>query len=262
MATSDDDWYSSGEVRQLVLDYYVVLDSVLRDKPQVRRLLACCRHCGIPFIMDPRNAGREDLGCPFGCADLHRRRRSTERSVLYNRSARGKLKRYQREEERRLAEERSAAEASQAAEVDPAATVEVAHAVVSRSAEPLPEDRRADPPCPSPEPSPPATHQAASSAEAAAGDPVPRSSEDCGGPSHREWRPSPGSLPAEPVQLEFAPGIVAYVRVVISLLEGRNVQRTEILEMLARTRRQHSFAREKRIDYVLRRLAEEPEKPP
>jgi len=49
---------------------------------------------------------------------------------------------------------------------------------------------------------------------------------------------------------------------VISLLEGRPVHRVEILEMLARTRRQHSFAREKRIDYVLRRLMEEPEKPP
>ena len=70
------------------------------------------------------------------------------------------------------------------------------------------------------------------------------------------------SPPAEPGQLQFTPEIVAYVRVVISLLEGRPVHRIEILEMLARTKRQHSFAREKRIDYVLRRLREEPEKPP
>jgi hypothetical protein len=49
---------------------------------------------------------------------------------------------------------------------------------------------------------------------------------------------------------------------VISLLEGRTVHREEILEMLARTKRQHSLVREKRIDYVLRRLREEPEHPP
>jgi hypothetical protein len=54
---------------------------------------------------------------------------------------------------------------------------------------------------------------------------------------------------------------VTYIRVVISLLEERRVQQEEILEMLARTKRQHSFARERRIDYVLRRLREEPEKP-
>ena len=162
-----------------MLDYYFVLRSVLRNKPAVRRLLARCRHCGIFFIADPRNAGRKDLGCPFGCADAHRSRRSTKRSVAYNRSPIGKLKRHQRGEERRLAVDRSAAE----------------------------------------------------------------------------------RVAAKP-QSEFALGIVTYIRMVISLLEGRPVHRVEILEMLARTRRQHSFAREKRIDYVLRRLMEEPEKPP
>jgi hypothetical protein len=55
---------------------------------------------------------------------------------------------------------------------------------------------------------------------------------------------------------------VSYIRVVISLLEGRRIDREEILEMLARAKRQRSFAREKRIDYVLRQLREETEKPP
>ncbi len=249
-------------MRRLVLDYYVVLRSVLRDKPEVRGLLSRCRHCGIFFIADPCNAGREDLGCPFGCADLHRRLRSSERSTRYNGSPVGKLKRHQREEERRLAADRSAAEASQTAEVHPAAMVEAAYDAVLLSAEPLSRDRRIDHPCPSAEVSALATDQAASSAEAGACCPVSRSSEDCGGPSPRGRGPSTDSQPAEPEQPEFAPGIVAYVRVVISLLEGRNVHRVEILEMLARTRRQHGFAREKRIDYVLRRLREEPEKPP
>jgi len=252
-------------VHQLVLDYYVVLDSVLRDKPQVYRLLAWCRHCGIPFITDPCNAGRRDLGCPFGCADLYRSRSSNKRSVTYNRSPVGKLKRHQREEERKLAAERkAAAEASQVTEVHPATTVEAAHDVGSRGVEPLPRDRRVDQPCPSPEAPSPATDRTALSAETASCGPVSCSAEDRVDPSPREPGPGAGAyaVPAGPERVEFDPGIVSYIRVVISLLEGRQVYREEILEMLARTRRQRSFAREKRVDYVLRRLAEEPEKPP
>jgi hypothetical protein len=249
-------------VRQLVLDYYVVLDSILRDKPQVRKLLAWCRHCGIPFIAEPCNVGREDLGCPFGCADLHRRRESNKRSVRYNGSPKGKLKRYQREEERGFAAKRSAAEVSKAREMPHAATVEETQDAASRSVDPHPRDRRAAHPCPSPEVPPPATDQAAPIAEATPGGPISRSIEECGAPSPIERGPSVGSPPGESDPSEFDPGIVSYIRVVISVLEGRPVQREEILEMLARAKRQHSFAREKRLDYVLRRLREESEKPP
>jgi hypothetical protein len=216
----------------------------LRDKPELRRLLARCRHRWIFFIADPRNAGREDLGCPFGCADLHRRRRSTERSVRYNGSANGKLKRYQREEERRQAKERLAAEGPQAPETRPATSLEETS--------------------PSVHPSGTLQVQAASSAETTAGRLVSRLSGDCGGSSPRGRHPNAFGDPpvAEPERLQADPGIVAYVQFVISLLEERPVHREEILEMFARTRRQHSFAREKRIDYVLRRLRQEPHKPP
>jgi hypothetical protein len=61
---------------------------------------------------------------------------------------------------------------------------------------------------------------------------------------------------------QYGAGIFRYVRTVVSLIEARRVSAAEILEMLQRTKRQHSFARERRIDYVLRRLREEPEKPP
>ncbi len=239
-------------MRRLVLDYYVVLRSVLRDKPQARRLLTRCRHCGIFFIADPRNVGREALGCPFGCADLHRRRESNKRSVRYNGSPKGKLKRYQREEERRLAAKRSAAEASKAREMHPAATVEEAQDAVPQSVEPLHRDRRAaHTSCPSPDVASPATDQTAPSAEATPDGPVSRSIEECGAPSPREGGPSAGSPPGEAEQPEFHPGIVSYIRVVISVLEGRHVHREEILEMLARAKRQRSFAREKRIDSVV-----------
>lgn len=251
-----------------MLDYYVALDSALRDQPpRVRRLLAWCRHCGIPFIADPRNVGRVDLGCPFGCADLHRRRGSNERSAEYNRSARMKLERGRQEEARRLARESSATKVSPAAEVHPVATAEsheAVSAVSGSSVEPLPRYRRVNHPCPSPELSQPTTDPATRGTEKAARHPVRRTSEDCEDSSPRERVPSANaaSTPAEPERFEIDPGILAYVQFVISLFEGRPVHREEILEMLARGKRQRSFAREKRIDYVLRRLREEPEKPP
>jgi hypothetical protein len=74
------------------LEYYVVLRSVLRLKPWLRKCLARCRHCGIFFLTDPRNAGRRDLGCPFGCSLAHRQKQSTKRSVAYYQEPEGKVK--------------------------------------------------------------------------------------------------------------------------------------------------------------------------
>ena len=75
-----------------MLSYYVVLRSVLRVKAGLRKCLARCRHCGIYFLSDPRNAGRHDLGCPFGCRQAHRQKQSTRRSVDYYRQPEGKVK--------------------------------------------------------------------------------------------------------------------------------------------------------------------------
>jgi hypothetical protein len=85
-------WYRDEKVAPLVLSYYVVLRSVLRFKPWLRKCLARCRHCGIFFLTDPRNAGRQDLGCPFGCSRAHRQRQSTRRSVAYYQEPEGKMK--------------------------------------------------------------------------------------------------------------------------------------------------------------------------
>jgi hypothetical protein len=72
--------------------YYVVLRSVVRGRTELRRCVRRCRHCGIFFLTHPRNAGRQDLGCPFGCKEAHRKRRSTERSVKYYATDEGKFK--------------------------------------------------------------------------------------------------------------------------------------------------------------------------
>jgi hypothetical protein len=79
-----------------------------------------CRHCGIFFLTDPRNAGRRDLRCPFGCQEAHRKRRSTERSVEYYGTDEGKVKKKIQNDRRSQAEAR----VSHPAEVVPSLQVE------------------------------------------------------------------------------------------------------------------------------------------
>jgi hypothetical protein len=52
-------------------------------------------------------------------------------------------------------------------------------------------------------------------------------------------------------EMSFDSGIVRYVQMVTSLIEGRGVSEAEILRMLVRAVRQHSMARRRRRDYVL-----------
>jgi hypothetical protein len=65
---------------------------VLKQKPYLRECLTRCRFCQIFFITHPRNANRNDIGCPFGCREAHRRKESTKRSVEYYRTKEGKGK--------------------------------------------------------------------------------------------------------------------------------------------------------------------------
>jgi len=95
------DWYRRGPVVALILAYYVLLRSILRTQPELRRCRTRCRHCGIFFLTHPRNAGRRDLGCPFGCRGAHRRRQSNQRSVAYYQDEQGKGKKRQQNAKRR-----------------------------------------------------------------------------------------------------------------------------------------------------------------
>ena len=174
-------WHHRACVRDLVLEYYLVLRGFLRSKPGLRSCSTRCTHCRIFFLNDPRNRGRKDLGCPFGCRDAERRRRSSERSTAYNRSAAGKLKKKIRNGKRSGR--------------------------------------------------PPPSAPAEAREESAKTDPEPS---------------------------EFTAGLIEYLAVAVSLIEGRRVSPEEIVEMLRRVMRQRSFARERRIDYVVRRLKERP----
>lgn len=95
------DWYRRGPVVALILAYYVLLRSILRSQPELRRCRTHCRHCGIFFLTHPRNAGRSDLGCPFGCREAHRRRQSSQRSTAYYQDGPGKQKKRQQNAKRR-----------------------------------------------------------------------------------------------------------------------------------------------------------------
>ena len=70
----------------------MLLRSVLRAKPHLRACLSRCRHCRIFFLTHPRNAGRRNLRCPFGCREAQRKQQSTQRSVAYYRDPQGKKK--------------------------------------------------------------------------------------------------------------------------------------------------------------------------
>jgi hypothetical protein len=48
--------------------------------------------------------------------------------------------------------------------------------------------------------------------------------------------------------------MVEYLRMAVSLIEGRRVRADEVLEMLARVVRQRSMHRGRKIDYVMRYL--------
>lgn len=181
-------------MRDLVLEYYLVLRSVPRAKPGLRRYLTRCRYCRIFFLTHPRNAGRCDLGCPFGCQEAHRKRRSTQRSVEYYGTDEGKVKKKIQNDKRR----RKPAGAQ--------------------------DDPGAAPSSPASRPQQPAQRQN-------------------GGEGLSLLGRSEGP--------EFEAGLLAYLRMVVSLIEGRRVSREEIVNMLARAVRQHSMARRRRIDYVV-----------
>ena len=79
-------------MRGYVAQYYWAARSILRDKPQLRKCLTRCKHCQILFFIHPRNAGRRDLGCPFGCRQAHRKKSAKQRSHEFYRSDAGKIK--------------------------------------------------------------------------------------------------------------------------------------------------------------------------
>jgi hypothetical protein len=83
-------------VRDRVRSYYAQIRSLLRERPDLRPRLKRCRHCRILFFTHPRNAGRTDLCCGFGCRGAHRRQRDARRTAAYYREHPEKKRRQNR----------------------------------------------------------------------------------------------------------------------------------------------------------------------
>jgi len=64
----------------------------VESHPQLRleRCLVACKQCGIRFLTHPRNAGRVDLRCPFGCREHAAREAAKRRSIRHYRTPLGK----------------------------------------------------------------------------------------------------------------------------------------------------------------------------
>lgn len=75
-----------------MLQYYRILHKIFHDNPDLRKCLKKCKHCGILFLTDKRNSGRNDIRCPFGCRQSHRKMSSTKRSIEYYQTDEGKFK--------------------------------------------------------------------------------------------------------------------------------------------------------------------------
>jgi hypothetical protein len=164
-----------------VLEYYVLLRSVLRAKPHLRACLTRCRHCRVFFLSHPRNAGRQDLRCPFGCREAHRKQASGQRSAAYYGGPKGKRKKSDLNQRR------------------------------------------------------------------------PR--------KYCAPKPATGTPPARPPRgrrARWNPLMVEHVRMVASLIEGRQVSRRQVLEMLARVLRQLTIGRRRKIDQTVAWLNEQP----
>lgn len=65
---------------------------MLESHPELQACAVHCVHCGIRFLIHPRNAGRRNVRCPFGCREHHRRAHASRRSAAYYRTTAGKLK--------------------------------------------------------------------------------------------------------------------------------------------------------------------------
>jgi len=74
---------------------------VVKEHPHLKACMKRCRQCNIIFLTDFRNAGRDDIDCPFGCRNAYRKKRSTQRSTAYYQTAEGKFKKKQLNARRR-----------------------------------------------------------------------------------------------------------------------------------------------------------------
>jgi hypothetical protein len=119
------DWYQKMKSSFLIEQYLHLVNFIVSRRPFLQNCLVPCKHCQIPFITYPCNAGRSDLSCPFGCREFLRSENAKKRSLEYYRSDEGKKKK------RRLNQRRC---------LDLSETTPILHPVSSPTANKIPDD--------------------------------------------------------------------------------------------------------------------------
>jgi hypothetical protein len=84
------DWYREESQLRLYCIYLLLVSLVISQNKNY--VVMKCPRCGIYFITPNCNNGREDIHCPFGCREMKRRQKSTQRSKAYYKSQEGKKK--------------------------------------------------------------------------------------------------------------------------------------------------------------------------
>jgi len=258
------DWHQADRAKPLVRQYQIQLDAVLESHPDLQRCVTQCVYCGIRFLTHPRNTGRRDLRCPFGCRREHRLERSGQRSKAYRQTARGKWKK--QEFNRRRYRPRPAVGPQPAAVDLPAPPAQ------EPGIEDLPQSVDSTPPAPPVQeprvddlPQPAASDRPATQERRSDDLPSPAAGDL---PATPPQEPRTGDLPQEAElclegvllresSLSTSP-VLPYVRMVVSLIEGVEFSCQEVVGWLRKVLRQHSIAQRPRREYVLRFLHQHP----
>lgn len=74
----------------------------MRETSCKHRVLKQCAECGICFIVHPVNRTRDDIRCPFGCREHHKKTESARRSLEYYQTKEGRKDKKSRNQNRYL----------------------------------------------------------------------------------------------------------------------------------------------------------------
>ena len=265
----------------------------MRCHPKLARGVTHCAHCGIRFLTHPCNTNRRDLRCPFGCRRRHHRELGNRRSAKYSKTSKGREQKKLRNQRRscrttasdgiaqldaRSLHDHSALGGDGVVNVcwhpqssspceSPGLAPVSGQVAKEGSLELSPEEAFRD------QPLAPERHVvAATDTRVVASCMISREvparpghlarESRCTAAAVQDLQERPLTLPLEGLSLDEASVVqspmLAYVRMVASLIERRGVGRKELVEGLRRAMRQRSLAHRSRTHYVLHFLHQHP----
>ncbi|MCK5804151.1 MAG: hypothetical protein KAI66_15045 [Lentisphaeria bacterium] len=209
----------------------------MRDRPDLQDCAVHCCHCGIRFFTHPRNAGRQNLHCPFGCRQCNRRQLANKRSRRHYQTPKG------RKNKERLNGKRS--QFGDDHETPSPGDVDAPPSPAGQPASEKPSNTTSV-----------IFSGAESVSESAAPHTIPEASCENASPSENTALPLEGLLLDESTLLNSR--ILPYVVMVASIIEGRTIGRDELVAALRKRMRQRSIGSQARREYVLRYLNQHP----